>query len=254
MCLYAYYEKDDLYKNNFKFFLENWIIPNVDYYIIINRNCSINIHETNNIIVYKRENKGYDFGAYSFAINNIDKINKDYDYYFFMNTSVKGPYLNGNNKDWTKVFLNLFNKDVSIVGTSINIYENNNFYKFNLKDIYNKDGPFSHVQSMFFCINKDYLDYLKSINFFNEEEINNISNIDELISYKEFGLSQNAIKKGNNINCILSKYKDLDYRLIKKDINETSYGGDSYYKDSYFGGNIDPYEVIFYKNNRDIVI
>ena len=35
-CLYAYYEKNDLYKSNLEYFLKNGILENVDYYFIIN--------------------------------------------------------------------------------------------------------------------------------------------------------------------------------------------------------------------------
>ena len=47
-------------------------------------------------------------------------------------------------------------------------------------------------------------------------------------------------------------YRDLDYRLVKTQINESSstYGGDPYFKGTYFGGTITPEEAIFFKNNR----
>jgi hypothetical protein len=246
-CIYAYYEKDDLYKNNFIYFLKNGILENVDYYIIINGKCTIDIPRKENIIIYKRENKGYDFGAFSYLIK---KLTKKYDYYFFLNTSVCGPYLKDNNKKWIYYFLDLFNKDVKIVGTSINIYRYNSFIGYDLTKIYNKKNPFTHVQSMFFCIDNEYFNYLNKINFFNEDELNNAPNFKYIIAYKEIGLSQHAIINNWNINSILSKYKDIDYRLVNRDFNDTSKSGDPYYKKSYFGNDIDKYEVIFYKNNR----
>lgn len=247
--LYAYYEKNELYKNNFIYFLENGLIDNIDYYIIINGDCSVEIPKSKNIKVYQRENKGYDFGAYGYAIKRIDKV---YDYYFFINTSVKGPYLKDNSKkNWSMYFLELFNEEnVKLVGTTINIYEKNSFAKYNLKEIYNKDAPFPHVQSMFFCIDSQYFNYLKEINFFDEEKLNDAKSINQIIAHHEFGLSQNAIKNGWNINSILPEYRNLDYRIITKDINETSHGGDPYYPKSYFGKTLDKYDVIFFKNNR----
>ena len=47
-CLYAYYEKDDKYKENFEYFLENGIYDEIDYYLIINGSCSINIPKRKN--------------------------------------------------------------------------------------------------------------------------------------------------------------------------------------------------------------
>lgn len=251
-CLYAYYEKNQLYKDNFIYFLNNGILDHIDYYIIINGKCSVIIPKKNNIIVFQRENIGYDFGAFSYS---IQRINKEYDYYFFLNTSVIGPLWKTNYensiKNWTIPFLKLFNKDVVLVGTSINILTNNNIGKYDLKKIYGKNGPYSHVQSMFFCINNEYYNYLKKINFFNESEMNNAPKLLYIIAYKEIGLSQIAIKNGWNINSILSKYKDLDYRTITQNINLSSGSGDPYYKGRYFGDSIDKYEAIFYKNNRN---
>ena len=52
---------------------------------------------------------------------------------------------------------------------------------------YNKQNPFTHIQSMFFIIDKEYLD------FFNEDKINKINNLDDLIINYEIGLSQHAL-------------------------------------------------------------
>ena len=89
VCMYAYYEKDRDYRSNLEYFLKNGILDNVDYYFILNGKCSVNIPEKSNIKVLKRENKGFDFGAWSYALSKIDD---EYDYYIFVNSSVKGPF------------------------------------------------------------------------------------------------------------------------------------------------------------------
>ncbi len=246
-CLYAYYEKDDKYKENLQFFINNGLLDEIDYYFIINGDCSVNIPNKDNIKIIKRENKGFDFGAYSCAIQN--HLNKEYDYYIFMNTSVKGPYLKDNIK-WYEPFISLFNEDVKIVGTTINIFSVDEYEGNKLNEIYNHEIPFTHIQSMFFIMDSEYYKYLKSNNFFDEEKINQINNINDIITNYEFGLSQLALKNGWNINCILDKYKNLDYRTVKTDINPTSNYGDPYHINAYFGKTIDPYDVIFFKNNR----
>jgi hypothetical protein len=103
---------------------------------------------------------------------------------------------------------------------------------------------------MFFCLDHKFFTELKEEGFFNEDEINKMG-FRQLIIDKEVGMSQIALKKGYNINCILSKYKNLNYLTIDKDINPTSIDGDPYFKDKYFGKTIDPYEVVFFKTNRD---
>ena len=248
-CFYAYFEKNKLYKNNFDYFLKNGILNHVNYIIIINGKYTIKIPKINNIKILLRKNIGYDFGAYSYAIK---KLKEEYDYYFFINTSVKGPYLHNNDKPWTDYFLNLFNENVKLVGTSINIYARSKFTaKYDLKKIYNKDPPYTHIQSMFFCIDKEYFNFLKKNKFFNEEELNN-KKIDYIIAKKEFGLTQILLKRGYNINSILPYYQNLDYRSLNQDINPTSRGGNIYHKNAYFGRTIDPYEIIFIKTNRNL--
>jgi hypothetical protein len=246
-CFYAYYEKNKLYKDNFQYFLNNGILDNIDYYIIINGDSTVNIPKKSNIKVFYRENKGYDFGAYSYALK---KLKKDYDYYFFINSSVRGPYLKNDSKNWSEHFLSLFTNDVKLVGTTINIFPNNKYSIYNLRDIYKKNKPYTHVQSMFFCIDHEYYQYLKNIHFFNENELNNCDNINYVIAHKEFGLSQHALKNNWNINSILPEYQNLDYRIITKDINRSSRAGDPYHVNAYFGRTINKYDVIFFKNNR----
>lgn len=250
-CIYAYYEKNDVYRKNLEYFLKNGILSNIDYYFVINGTSSITIQKNKNIIVTFRKNRGLDFGAYAYILN---RMKRKYDYYFFLNTSVRGPYLKNNIKPWVNYFLELFTDNVKVVGTTINIFPFSSYINYNLETIYNKKGPFPHVQSMFFAIDKEYFEYLMTIDFFNEKELNNINNdINYVIVHKEFGLSQYAIKKGWNINCILEKYKNIDYLTIKEDINPSSNYGDPYYPQCYFYGTIDKYDVIFFKINRFVL-
>ena len=81
-------------------------------------------------------------------------------------------------------------------------------------------------------------------NFCLDEDINKV------IVYKEIGLSLYALENNWNINCILDKYSNLDYRKINQDISKSSRQGDPYYPNSYFGKTIDKYDVVFFKNNR----
>ena len=258
VCMYAYYEKNDDYKENLKYFLDNVVLnkniinKDIDFYIIINGNCTIELpNETNTIKIIRRENTGFDFGSWSHCIKKY--LNKSYDYYIFLNTSVKGPY--PKNIDWLNKFLDLFKTgpgNVKLVGTSINILENPN----NLCDISNKykekykyDGPYTHVQSMFFILDKEGFNILNNEKFFDDEdELNKSKDILYVIINKEIRLSQILLKKGYNINSILYKYKDIDYTKVTHNFNPSS--TDPYYKNAYFGDTITKEEAIFFKTNR----
>ena len=106
-------------------------------------------------------------------------------------------------------------------------------------------GPVTHVQSMFFILDNEGYNFLKNQDFFKTD----YNNFLDLIKYKEIDMSQLILNNNWNINCILSKYKNYDYRIVNHNFNTT--GDDPYYKGSYFGESIEPNEVIFYKNNRD---
>lgn len=246
-CIYAYYEKNDLYKNNFTYFLNNAILPNIDYYIIINGTCSIDIPKKENIKVFFRENKGYDFGAYSYMITNHVSPN-DYDYYIFLNATVIGPYMKkyDNYENWLDLFLSLFKNDVAIVGTSICFTYSAEFKKYfpELKSTY-------YVQSQFFICKKEFMKELVLNSFFSDEEkLNNCSDLTEVVVTKEIKMSVLALKNGWNINCLLEKYQGLDYRTLDKDINPMSNYGDPYWENKYFGKTIQKEDVCFYKNKR----
>ena len=243
VCIFAYYEKNKKYQENLIYFLEKGILDQVDYYIVINGKCTVSIPDRSNITVIKRENNGFDFGAWNYCINNF--INKQYDYYIFINSSVRGPYLKDKNTNWVGEFLKLFNtKDVKLVGTSINIYTNRG-EKDKIRNIFNHDGPYTHVQSMFFILDNESFNFLKNNDFFNKDYYN----FNDLIINKEIGMSQYILKNNWNINCILSNYINYDYRLVNKNFNFSN--ENPYHSVGYFGKSINPYEVIFYKNNMN---
>ena len=137
VCIYAYYEKNEQYKKNLNFFLSNGgILDYVDYYIVINGNYTIEIPKYDNVKVIERENIGYDFGAWGHILNNY--INNSYDYYIFINSSVRGPYIPKNSiNNWLDKFMELFNnKDTKMVGSTINILDNNIYnHMFNTQTI-----------------------------------------------------------------------------------------------------------------------
>jgi hypothetical protein len=261
LVIYSYYQKNDEYVKNLEFFLKFGIYPDIDYIFCINgRECSITIPNLPNIKIIERDNIGFDFGAYYDALKTIDT--KFYEYYFFINTSVRGPFLPDNirsNVKWTQPFIELLKGDVKLVGTSINIfnikngtaqdYANHYITKYLVESGLGYNPPFPHVQSQMFLLNRESLNYLLSENFFNYSIDNDFS---KTIALREILMSLLILKNGWNINCILNKYKNLEYRKIKDDINPTSSGGDAYYPGAYFGNSIKPYDVIFIKTNRGV--
>ncbi|PNH06387.1 hypothetical protein TSOC_007247 [Tetrabaena socialis] len=247
LCLYAYYEKNEHYRQNFIFFLQHGILPHVRYCIIVNDSTTtVSLPELPNVTYLFRDNIGYDFGAWSHAIHSMADIH-EFDFYFFMNTSVVGPILHGAT-DWTRPFLALFDENTKLVGTSINIQKNLPPLTLYLREDKKHVSLMPHVQSMFFALDRDGFAFLYRSGFFAEEVTN--KPFQEVIVTKEIGMSLRILDNGWNINCLLPPYRGLDYRTLTADINPTSYNGDPYYTGAYFGQNIQPEQVIFYKNTR----
>ena len=88
--------------------------PNVDYIIIVNGNkCSVDFQGYNVKVIF-RENIGYDFGAYTHA---LEIQSRPYDYYIFMNSSVRGPFGCANDAlchGWPQKFISLISDDVKL--------------------------------------------------------------------------------------------------------------------------------------------
>lgn len=247
-CIYAYYEKNDMYKENLQYFLDNGIYDEIDYYIIINGDSTIDIQNKENVFIYKRPNVGYDFGAHSYGLK---QLKQKYDYYTFINSSVKGPYLKYKCVKWYEEFLPLFKNNIKLVGTSINIFkeqEEDTIYQI-AENEFGKNNYFPHIQSMFYMMPFEYLDYLNSIDFYNEEKINNITDFCELIAKYELGLSHHALKNNWGINSILQPYKDQDYTQVDN-LHPNIITGDIYYHGAYYSKTIDPYDIVFFKVNR----
>lgn len=264
VCIYAYYENKNS-KNNLIHFLKYGINNIIDYYIVINESDFKNydrlsqyietlIKNLDNITIIRKENKGFDFGAYNHVIKNY--LTKKYDYYIFLNGSIKGPTYKYKDT-WLFEFIKLFNNDVKLVGTTINMFNHDIFENQNLSILYGNKKIYSHIQSMFFILNSESFDFLYQEKFFDDEyELNKLENTikdkNYIIYKKEFGLSQLILNKGWNINCYLEKYRNIDYRIVDTPLyfNPITKETDVYYNTNYFGNNITENDVIFIKNNR----
>jgi hypothetical protein len=270
--LYAYHE-DSSSKDNLKYFLENGYISNPEYhflFIINGHHCDIEIPTASNISIYKRDNKGYDFGAWTYGltyVHNPDKI-------IFLNSTIKGPFLSSKNDEcWIDQFTNMITDTTKLAGISINCphISNGSLHEFKtIIDTYKvyQNGYLPHVQSMLLVTDAIGLEIGIKGDIFNENDMmmdNFEANVgsdgrivnkqkEEFVIRKEIGYSAKILESGYNINCILSKYKDKNYRDSENhDINNNNgYNGDPFYNHSYFEDTIDPYEAIFIKTNRGI--
>jgi hypothetical protein len=247
LVLYAYYEKDDMYKCNLEFFLHKAIYPECDYVFIVNGQSTVKIPNLPNIKVIYKENEDYDFGAYKYALNSIQT---DYKYYMFLNTSVRGPFIPQYvNMKWYEPFINMIKDDVKLVGTTINILNSPTQISNIFENYSGFKRPHTHVQTQFFAIDRECLDFLVSKELFSTKDYHNFL---EFIAAKEILMSQLVLHNGWNINAVLAEYNGLDYRTLKEDKNFSGYEHDPCFPNTCFGRSIHPYECIFIKTNRGL--
>jgi lipopolysaccharide biosynthesis protein len=244
LIVYAAMKLDD----NLKFFFKNGYLndPDIQYVFVFNDpdiDLSMSVlqellSDRKNYKFVKRENVGYDFGAWAHGLFNSDIDYQKYDHFVFMNGTVRGPFIHSYvNKRWCDIFIEKLNDDVKLVGTTINCLNT-------------VDGPSTdydpHVQSMFFVTDKIGLDVVIKNNIF--ETKNYISDKRYIVIEKEIGLSKVILKNGYNISCMLEIYRNHDFRKSPP----TIICGDHYMPKNYLGGDIYPFEVIFFKTNRFI--
>lgn len=242
LVLYVFHD----YNNRVDYFIKNAIFqdPKVTFIVICN-DLNFKFEVPPYVFTMHRENKGYDFGAWSDGLlyQNIYKL---FDNFIFVNSSVIGPYLPPDFKGrWTDIYLNGLTDTVKLFGSTINCH----YYKRN--DIPIKKQPIlcSHIQSYIFSMTQETLEYLIKCEIFSET--NHSSCFEETIKNKEVGMSRKIIENGWNIGCLMTRYKDVDFRFIYKALEEydIEFLGDIMFS-QHVNNVFTPQEVVFIKGNR----
>ena len=235
VIIYTYF-KSDVADFNLDFYVKNEVKfrNNIDYIIVINGyeyNKNIYFPDIQNLTVIKRENLGYDFGGHNYALNYLDSINKNYDYYFFMNAGVFGPILKEKtDSHWSNLFINKINDKVKVVSTSIVCLPDSDVGGY---------GP--KTEGFFFMTDNIGIKILR-----NEKTIfcNHKRKRDAIID-GEYGVAKAIFSNYYTIDCMLEKYKNIDWN----DKNNWNLNNNKHPSrmNSFYGNSIDPYEVIFHK-------
>lgn len=240
--------------NELKYFIDNgyYNSDDVDFYFCFN-NLDIDVEKyqknardngLNNIYFVKRENYGLDFAGWGTVLHsdiNGRKLYENYDYFILLNSTCMGPYLPIYEKrNWTDLFISLLNDDIKLVGPTINFF-------------YGK----VHVQSYFMCTDKIGIKIGLDKGIFTP---NNHMSKDQIVKYCEIRYSEEIIKAGYNVKCLLKGYEGINFKkgygandvLLPFGTMHNKHHCDPCNNDAYFGITFHPYEVIFFKSNRGI--
>ena len=237
LITFIYVERNnEIIQDNLRFFLNHAVIDNDDYhynFVINGHECSIKIPESKNVSIIRRDNVGYDFGAYGASLESVD-IN-DYDYFIFLNDTVRGPFLPTyipNKITWVDMFLDKLDDKVKLVGPTM----------FGGPIKHRLGLIVSHIQSMSFGIDRVALNLLLKTSVFNPISIVKFDNNNDKMKYvltHEVEMTLQLKNAGYDIKPFqLSIFDDFH---LTEDIN---------YEEKYFGITLNPLEVMFIKTNR----
>jgi hypothetical protein len=234
LVLYVFHE----YNCRVKHFIEHALFksPNVTFLFVWNttKNKDVHFEIPEYVTVLKRENMGYDFGAWSYGLFHEDNYKK-YDNFVFVNSSVYGPFLKeGELREmWVKKYLDGLNDTVKLFGSTINTIKNTK--------------KLIHVQSYIYCMKKE------TVKFLVDKELFSLTNIsktfDEAIN-KEIGMSRLIIDNGWNIGCLHKHYEGEDFKNVT-DAKWIRYMDDIMYPEYIHSQPQSIYqELVFVKGNR----
>ena len=229
LIVYEYYETADS-RRNLSFFLRHGISPRRDreYVIAINGGCTIEgeIPTFENVKVVKRNNTGFDFGAWAHVLRDVQS--DQFDYFFFLNSSVTGPFLPQyqDSSTWPDGFISLLNDRVKLAGITINVYEGDPI-----------------VQSMFLATDRPGLKLLMGAGIFANNDLD--ASKHEVIFRREIPCSKVILSAGFGVDCLAAGHHKRSTTALRKNKS-----GDIVYPGAYLGHTLEPLDTCFFKTNR----
>lgn len=235
--VYHYFDKDGLYRDNLAHFLLFGLFDSLDYLFVVQGNSRFPEISLPNVSVLRVPNRGLDFGGLSAAIQQ-GCVPLDRARYFFVNSSVRGPYTpNWTFGEWDRAFTPLFDIGLDLVGVTAHTGSS----QFGLT------VP-PHIQSASYALTGKALVALIDDDFF-RQKISEEKNL--IVEQYEIGLSQRLTAMGFKTGSLaLSQIREAGGLQP----NPSSRDGDPNYRWGYFGRSADPFHVVFPKVNRKIYL
>uniref|UniRef100_A0A6C0AGI0 Uncharacterized protein n=1 Tax=viral metagenome TaxID=1070528 RepID=A0A6C0AGI0_9ZZZZ len=263
LVIYFYEEIKNYQKNqsNLSFFIrhalneKNWMNLNIEYLFILNTFCEVLIPNKKNIYILENKNTSY-FEGLSNGIKYIEQkfslknISEKYNYIFFMNSTISGPFIEKNPENhWLLPYYKKIKQENSVVCSNI------------ITSLPESDlgGPGLRISCYNFLlkINEKIINILMNEKIINKHELSkntcNINiyentifgkkrdKIDEALT-GEYGLSRILLKNIYTLSCLL--YDPVDYQKnynLNNNLHQDRYL-------SFNNKNLSIFNMIFYKN------
>jgi hypothetical protein len=241
LVMYCYFETPQSLAN-FEFFAEVGMDADEQTTFVVVVNgwlCSVPLTEDRNRIVLRRDNAGFDFGAYRHGLDYLAKKfgcpveELPFGHFVFLNSSVAGPFLPAyfpKERHWTSVFTSRLNDRVKLVGASIFCLPRTDLGGY---------GP--RVEGYCFATDRAGLGILwRDEKVFIDHPTKTSAIVDG-----EYGMSRAILRAGFSLDCLLYKYQGLDWSdPANWDQNANTPPSR---QGTYDGISIHPFEVVFHK-------
>ena len=249
LVIYHYFEKDASYRDNLAHFLLFGVQEENDYVIVVSGAHTLELPILPNVRYVFTGPMRSDFGGYAQLLNEDLSISP-YEFIFFINSSVRGPFVPPyTQQSWTQILLAQRAPDVGMVGSSICTLKEDFRHSIAYQARFGGTLPYSHVQTMAYVLRRSVLEKIIADGFYQEERDTDKS---LAIENYEIHLSQLVLAQGYNLRCLLPEFNCIDYRLPHRNPNPSSTVGDPNEVLGYFGRSIHPYEGLFVKTNREL--
>ena len=238
LLVYAYHEKS-LCMSNLEFFVRyagmEAMQSTLFVFVINGHVVSVPLPALNNVLVLPRANTGLDFGAYSYALEEVERRlagqNSALRHFGFMNCGVTGPFLPAYLRgfDWFAAFAERLTDRVRLVGTYLTCL-----------DATDLGGHGPRIEGHCWFTDTEGIATLRA-----ESVLRPMNSKVDAIVNGEYGLTRAMFKHGFTIDTLLYKYQNVDWTDERNwDCNANRFVGRN---GAYDGGTINPFEVIFFK-------
>ena len=232
LVIYHFYENQP-HHDNLLYFLDRGIHGAADFLFVLNGdisdviNASLPVHLPN-VRVIRRENTCFDLGSYGVVLDQLEAEGKlaQYTAIVLMNASVIGPLVPTYVEEcWTRIFTNRLSESVGLVGTTLNCI--------------GLAGPAPHVQSMLLAFSPAALAAVRPVFqcYGTKDEAIQGAEITFLSTVLSIGLQASVLD-----GVVVSPISELP----------SCAWSDIYWPGQYHGVDLNPYDVVFFKNTRGV--
>eukprot|EP00891_Asterochloris_glomerata_P004976 jgi/Astpho2/4976/fgenesh1_pg.00070_%23_29_t len=206
LVIYVFSGNDPEYMENLSYFLWEGIqeADGCEYIIVLQQGSDLHQLESRpplptNARYMEHPNSCFDIGTVGWVLNHEDVVVSQYQYFVWLNSSVRGPflpaYLRGK-MHWTAAFTSRITDSVKLVGSTINC---GRAYEM---------APTPHVQTYVVATDQVGLKVLRD----KGTVFKCHDDMAQLVMQSELGASRAILDAGYNLDCLLIRYQGLDWR------------------------------------------